>query len=297
MRTIACVATALLAVGVSACAAAQRTDTAMTSSPAASRPAASPSPSQQALGARWQLKWSTSFAQPAPLGSFSGCDNYDRTPAAYCSGLPADVRSQWWAYPEGWPDTAAEAHASLGGYYDPAGTVWISGGQMHIRMFRGSGSIHSAAVVPKAAIAMLYGKYVERFQVSAGGAPGYKSSHLLWPSGNAPNYEVDYPESSWDVGFCIHIHAVHKTTLDYCPAGALWTDWHTTEVDWTPRSLTFYLDGRQIYQATGKYVPDEPMSWILQNETALNGELAPVNSSAQLNISYVAVYSYLGAEG
>src|SRR5487761_1878109 len=129
MRTIACVATALLAVGVSACAAAQRTDTAMTSSPAASR-----SPSQQALGARWQLKWSTSFAQPAPLGSFSGCDNYDRTPAAYCSGLPADVRSQWWAYPEGWPDTAAEAHASLGGYYDPAGTVWISGGQMHIRM-------------------------------------------------------------------------------------------------------------------------------------------------------------------
>jgi hypothetical protein len=34
------------------------------------------------------------------------------------------------------------------------------------------------------------------------------------------------------------------------------------------------------------------MSWIIQNETALNGEAAPENSSAQLNISYVAVFTY-----
>ena len=108
----------------------------------------------------WQLKWQTDFPEPAPVGSFSGCDNYDRTPAAFCSGLPAGVRSQWWAYPTGWPDSATEVHMPLGGYYDPAQTVSISGGQMHIRMFRANGPIHSAAVVPKAAIGLMYGKYV-----------------------------------------------------------------------------------------------------------------------------------------
>jgi hypothetical protein len=34
------------------------------------------------------------------------------------------------------------------------------------------------------------------------------------------------------------------------------------------------------------------MTWILQNESALRGQLAPVNSWAQLNIASVAVYSY-----
>jgi hypothetical protein len=44
-------------------------------------------------------------------------------------------------------------------------------------------------------------------------------------------------------------------------------------------------------------VPDERMSWIIQNETALNGEVAPENSSGQLDISHVAIYSYAGKKG
>jgi hypothetical protein len=36
------------------------------------------------------------------------------------------------------------------------------------------------------------------------------------------------------------------------------------------------------------------MTWIIQNETALNGEIAPESSSGQLNISNVAVYTYGG---
>jgi hypothetical protein len=58
--------------------------------------------------------------------------------------------------------------------------------------------------------------------------------------------------------------------------------------------VAFYLNGRRIYHVTGKWVPDEQMSWIIQNETARNGEAASENSSAQLNISYVAVFTYAG---
>ncbi len=211
--------------------------------------------------------------EPAQLGSFSGCDNYDRTPAAYCSGLPADLRAQWWAYPYMWPDTATEQHRALGGYYDPGSTVWISGGQMHIRLFRTTSWIHSAAVVPKASIGLLYGKYVERFMVSPDSAPGYRGAHLLWPTGDPIDYEVDYPENEWDLplGFCVHVHSVfQKIVANSCP-NAQWTQWHTTEIDWWPGNLTFYLDGREIYHITGSYVPTEPMSWIIQNESALTG--------------------------
>jgi|SRR5580692_10206564 hypothetical protein len=266
-------------------------------SPSASstRPA---SASVEAAGSPlWQLKWQTDFPQAAPLGSFSGCDNYDRTPAAFCSGLPASVRSQWWAYPDGWPDTATEGHMRVGGYYDPAHTISIGGGQMHIRMFRDTGPIHSATAVPKAAIGLTYGKYVERLRVSnPESSTGYKSAHLLWPTADPPKYEVDYPEGQWDSGFCVHVHSVSQgnATKNACPAGATFATWTTTEVEWWPGNLAFYLNGTEVYHLTGKWVPDEPMSWIIQNETALDGEIAPENSSAQLNISHVAVYTYAG---
>ena len=266
---------------------------------AASPPvSASPSPlAVQADGPTWRLRWQTDFPEPAPLGAFSDCNNYDRTPAAYCGGLPASLRSQWWAYPNGWPDTATEVHMPLGGYYDPAHTVWISGRQMHIRMFRTTGSIHSAVVVPKASIGLLYGKYVERFRVlDPGSSTGYKSSHLLWPTSDPINYEVDFPEGEWEAGFCIHVHAIAEgsATRNFCPAGATWATWNTTETEWWPGNVAFYLNGSEIYHVSGKWVPDERMSWIIQNETALNGEVAPENSSGQLDISYIAVYTYAG---
>jgi hypothetical protein len=272
-------------------------------SSAASDPSGAPGSSDsagsstQGGGPIWRLTWQTDFPDSAPLGSFSDCHHYDRTPAAYCGGLPASLRSQWWAYPTGWPDSATEVHMPLGGYYDPAKTIWISGGQMHIRMFRATGSIHSAAAVPKASIGLLYGKYVERFRVADPRTSiGYRGSHLLWPTSNVPRYEVDFPEAPWDSTFCVHVHSVHKghATSNFCPADGTWGAWNTTEIEWWPGNLAFYLNGKQIYHVTGTWVPDERMSWIIQNESALNGETAPENSSAQLNISYVAVYTYAG---
>ena len=62
-------------------------------------------------------------------------------------------------------------------------------------------------------------------------------------------------------------------------------------------SQTFYLNGQMIYHVTGKWVPDEPMSWIIQNQGALKAPWAAENSAAQLNLSYVAVYSYAGEPG
>jgi hypothetical protein len=241
----------------------------------------------------WTLKWSTDFRTSVRLGQFSGCDTNVNSPDASCSGLPRSVRSEWWAYPYPWPDTATKDNYPVGGYYDPAHTIWISGGQMHIRMFRTTSWIHSAAVVAKAADGVKYGEFIETFSVSHAD-PGYKAAHLLWPMGDNRDYEVDFPEDSLDSRICAFVHSIYLADqVAYCP-GVSWTGWHTSEIQWAPGSLTFYLDGRMIGQTKGSSVPDEDMAWIIQNESALIGPSAAPGSWAQINISYVAVYSYTG---
>jgi hypothetical protein len=248
----------------------------------------------------WHLRFADGFNTPVARGRFTGCDHNTDTPQAYCSGLPASVRSAWWAYPAGWPDTATQRGYPVGGYYDPATTLSISpspwgDGQLHIRMWRGaSGPVHSATVVPKAAMGLRYGKYEERFRVSHV-ATGYKSAHLLWPVSNdaCPNCEIDFPELEWTGQISAFAH--HRDSIggdqDAYDTGKTWTSWHTSDILWQPGSVTFLLDGHVVGHSTTA-VPNTPMDWDIQNESALDGSSAAPNSWAQMDITYVKVWSY-----
>ena len=164
---------------------------------------------------------------------------------------------------------------------------------MHIRMFRGTGSVSSAAVVPKASINKLYGRYTETARVSQV-TTGYKSAHLLWPHNSGSNFEVDFPENEWDTAPYAYLHNGSASQLSF-PSNVNWTQWHTYTTEWWPGHLSLYVDGTLIGQTTSStYVPDVRMDWIIQNESALNGERAPKNSSAQIDISYVEYDSYVG---
>lgn len=244
-----------------------------------------------ATATSWKLVYSTDFPVDAPLGSFSGCKPSTHT----CTGLPVALRSQWWAYPDGWPDTATRRHLAVGGYYSPSTTVSIAAGVMNIRMWRGTGSVHSAALLPKAAMGRTYGKYVETFRV-LDPVPGYKSAHMLWPvppprDGSAR--EIDYPEAGWngnaDIRAVIHF-ASHRLFFTTTP---LDSTWRTSIIEWTPGGLWLYLDGKLVGSLTGR-VADVPMRWILQNETETDGTFPPVNSSSTMEIKYVAYYSWAG---
>ena len=225
--------------------------------------------------ADWRRVWSTDFAVAVPLGKFPGA-----------------VGSQWGAYPSPWPDTATQRDYAVHGYYDPATTVWISDGYMHIRMWRGTGSIHSAAVYPKAANDVMYGRFIEVARVSKV-TQGYKSAHLLWPVNNANNYEVDFPENEWTTSPSVYVHyGTDDSTVSF-DTNVRWSDWHTYEIRWQPGLLSFYVD-RKLIGSTSRGVPDVNMSWIIQNESALFGPSASVNSSAQMDISYVEYDKYVG---
>jgi beta-glucanase (GH16 family) len=39
--------------------------------------------------------------------------------------------------------------------------------------------------------------------------------------------------------------------------------WHTLRLDWQPRRLTFFVDDKEVWQVTGKQVPDEPMYLVI----------------------------------
>ena len=248
----------------------------------------------------FHLVYADGFNTPVKAGGFSGCDHNTDTPQAYCAGLTGSVRANWWAYPASWPDTATQRGYPVGGYYDPASTLSIApspwgDGQLHIRMWRGaSGPVHSATIVPKAAMGLRYGKYEERFRVSKV-ATGYKSAHLLWPVSNdaCPNCEIDFPELEWNGQIAAFAH--HKNDIggdqDAYDTGKPWTTWHTSDVIWTPGSVTFELDGHIVGHSTTA-VPDTPMDWDIQNESALNGQSASPNSWAQMDITYIKVWAW-----
>jgi hypothetical protein len=204
------------------------------------------------------------------------------------------LQSQWWAYPDGWPDTATERHMPIGGYYSPSTTVWIAAGVMNIRMWRGTGHVYSAALLPKAAMDRTYGKYVETFRV-AHPVSGYKSAHMLWAPASFRDggaYEIDFPEAGWGVDVKAFIHSASRRPY-FHTATALGSRWNTSIIEWTPRRLSLYLNGKLVGSLTGR-VADVPMRWVLQNETQTNGVFPPVNSSSTMQIKYVAYYSWVG---
>ena len=242
--------------------------------------------------------WADAFNTPVKLGGFSGCDHNTDTPQAYCSGLSGSMRTNWWAYPNTWPDTAKSGQLGVykvGGTYHPEDTVWIApsqsgDGQMHIRMYRPStgGDFHSATVVPKKAMGLKYGRYIIRERVSHVGV-GFKSAQLLWPVDNNAGgcSEIDFPENSHDVAPSAYDHPANCGNQDAFDSRASWSSWHTYTTSWTPSSVTFAVDGRVI--GTSRYSPKVAMDWDVQNESSLDGEQAKPGSWDQIDITYVEV--------
>ncbi|MEV0438814.1 glycoside hydrolase family 16 protein [Streptomyces spectabilis] len=246
-------------------------------------------------GPYWQVLAEDFNGDRVPLGAFSDCDHHVDTSAAYCGGLRGAYRNNWWAYPTGWRDTANERQRgrSVAGVYHPEDTVSVGpaangDGRMRIRMWRPAdgGPVHSAAVVPRAVMQMKYGKFSARIKVTKA-APGYKSAWLHYGGG----CEMDHPEGEWTGSLTAFHHPCGGGEQGTYHGADDWTQWHTVSTEWTPGQVRFFVDGRQVGRDT-RNVPDRPLSWVLQNESALEGPSAAPGSSAQLEITWVAAYAY-----
>lgn len=120
--------------------------------------------------------------------------------------------------------------------------------------------------------AQTYGRWEVRFRAEAGA--GYTPVALLWPvrQGDPEYAEIDFAEvldpSRRSAGIFVHrgegAQAQSRMRADF-------TRWHTVAVDWLPGRLTFWLDGRKVWDYRGPRVPAAtPMTLALQNDVTCN---------------------------
>lgn len=236
-----------------------------------------------------------------PLGSFSDCNHNVDTKLAYCGGLSAypQYYANWWAYPSNWDDTAKSGAdgndgAPYGGVYRADKTVSVvpkgydGTGVMRVDMYRPATGEDNyvAAVVPKKCMQQKYGKYSERLMVTRNDG-GFKSAHLFYEGGQ----EVDYPENDYGAEIAMFTHPQGG----YIDTNARWTTRHTYSMEWTPAGFKFFLDGKLLRDEDGTSVFPSAMpaaSWILQNESSIEGPYAARGAHAIQETTWVTCYKY-----
>jgi beta-glucanase (GH16 family) len=235
-----------------------------TTSTAVASPSDDPMPAGDLPG--WRQVFNDDFTESVPAGQF-----------------PAGVSSRWSAYADGWPDTSGK------GTYYPSSISWHDG-LMDIPI--GWDGAHFIVNAPVPLLpTMLYGRYAVRFKADP--VPGYKTAWLLWPdSGDWPSDgEIDLAEGNLDGTICSVLHPQGSTSGSdrdaYCTS-ADYSSWHTSVVEWTPSSVSFFLDGQLIGQSTNR-IPNTPMHLVMQTE-ALSGPLPSTSANGHVYIDWVAAY-------
>jgi beta-glucanase (GH16 family) len=212
---------------------------AVTGSPSASGPAAAPGIQQ--LG-------DAAYATSAPA------------PSATSAKPPAPANPAGWGDPVFVDDFNGGLSSVWGRYDTPDGTpprsgdqVSVSGGQLHI-----AGNVNNRVGKDVGGGVMLlkdykYGRFEVRFRVQAGA--GYSSVVLLWPKDNAdwPTVgEIDIAEitNPGRASFGSFLHHGQDNHMVGTDTKADFTTFHTVAVDWLPNRVTYYLDGKKVYNVT-----------------------------------------------
>ncbi|MFI6296637.1 glycoside hydrolase family 16 protein [Nonomuraea sp. NPDC050790] len=146
-----------------------------------------------------------------------------------------------------------------------------------------------------------YGRWEVRFRMDRGA--GYGPAVLLWPQtekwpdhGEIDIMEVPNPKRTRGVHF---LHNGPENTKKGMGVSRDFTKWHVVAVDWLPKSITFYVDGKQTWRVTDpKLIPRiAPMHLALQNDVGCGW--IPCRNSATpervvMHVDWVKVYSLPG---
>jgi beta-glucanase (GH16 family) len=115
------------------------------------------------------------------------------------------------------------------------------------------------------------------YQVEAKVNPGQGTSPViaLWPDNNSWPPEIDLLEAPNGTGNAIMtLHwpgAGGSNQFQSIDTGVNVNGWHDYAVDWEPSSLTFYVDGKQVWH-TDQNVPSQPMGLSMSGFVAANND-------------------------
>jgi hypothetical protein len=264
-------------------------------SPTAADPSGVLMPSGNVSG--WNQVFSDNFSTKVPLGRFSNCKLGGTLAGSNCAGLPSTVAAKWFAYADGWSDTSGN------GVYEPSQVLSIRHHELDFYIHsNAAGEPLASAVEPKIKGAtrdggLLYGAYMVRFKANL--LPGYKIAWLLWPDAYSEGTatwpqdgEVDFPEGDMNGDFWAFMHWQRGTNgFDKYSYNTYdrFDKWQTALIEWTPQMVRFILNG-QIVGTSTQHIPDTPMHWVLQTETATDGTTPAVSTAGHVDVAWVAVY-------
>ncbi len=104
--------------------------------------------------------------------------------------------------------------------------------------------------------------------------------------------EIDFPEGNLDRTIEAFVHRQDATSGGDQAAfatSAHFTDWHTAVIEWSPGRVALFLDDEPVGSTTER-VPDTPMHWVIQTETAL--DCAPTDQAqGHVLIDWVVAYA------
>lgn len=145
-------------------------------------------------------------------------------------------------------------------------------------------------------LAQQYGRWEVRFKAEKGA--GYTPVALLWPTSQSDGdgyAEIDFAEiiDPKRQGGGIFVHSGREQAQKQLRAD--FTQWHTVAVDWLPGRLTFWLDGRKVWDYRGPHVPEgRSMGLALQNDVVCNQWSPCRNSSTpdtvSMYVDWVKIY-------
>lgn len=218
--------------------------------------------------------------------------NDDFTTSVSRGDFPAAVSGTWTAYPDSWRDTSKH------GVYSPD-IMSFHDSMMDIHLHTSDGKHKVAAPVPLIPDAtmgnqQLYGRYAVRFRADA--VAGYKTAWLLWPISETwpRDGEIDFPEGNLTNTINAFMHRQGATTgadQDIFRTDARYSEWHTAVIEWAPDGCEFFLDGVSIGKTTQR-IPNTPMRWIIQTETAIDGTSPTDNAEGHVYLDWVAIWAY-----
>lgn len=231
----------------------------------------------------------TSTTTKAPVGDLTSWDQIlveDFTTSA-AAGNFTGYNNQWMTY-DGFADTYKN------GLYNED-TLSVHDGVLDMNIKTINGSPSTAAPVPLVNGewgGQTYGRYSVRMKSDA--LAGYKTAFLLWSDDNDWNKgEVDFPEGELNGKVSAFNHVINNPSQNstVINTNASYTDWHVYTIDWTPKKITFYVDGVEVGSDTNN-IPNTPMHWVMQVETT---ESKPASSTqGHLLIDWATIYNYKG---